>query len=475
MTSLLDRYAGLSGDAAAFREVCGQPLPETGWMPGERLPLLGAFPLDGAVPLPWTQQSFRFPSRSAAFGLHFLTGGLLLQEEAAMTAVRALDPQPGDRVLDLCAAPGNKTVQLVEAVGPTGWVVANDVSASRLNILHGLADRFGMDRLSITVHDGASFPERDVAPGMPLQFDRVLADVPCSCEGTCRTHPDVLDPSSHHRRPGLPDLQEALLRKAIRLTRPGGVILYATCTFAPEENEGVVARVLEEAETGQDVTLEPIALHGFVTREGLDSWNGHTWPADMNRSAQIWPQDNDTGGFFLARLRKNGSPETLRPPWPAVETEPLDGSAAPWNAYALDPAWLACRAEVGGGLRTRIVGRPAPLLPLNVASDGMTGLNRKGREPRLSSDLARWAAPYASAGVAELAPEDVLPFLMGLDTAPVALIPPAARTRFALVRSSGMGLGLGHVGKNGRLASLFPKHAAGLAVRPWLDGLSTRD
>ena len=476
MSRVLDRYASLSGDAAAFREACHRPLPTTGWVPQARLPLLDAFPLVGAQPLDWHEQGFRFGSRTTAFGLHFLTGGLLLQEEAAMSAVRALDPQPGERILDLCAAPGNKTVQLADAVGPDGWVVANDVSASRLEILRGMTDRFGLDRVTMTVHDGASFPEREILPGVPLQFDRVLADVPCSCEGTCRMHPEVLESTSSHRRDALPNLQESLLRKAIRLTRPGGVILYATCTFAPEENESVVARVLLSPESGQDVSLEPISIPGLKTGPGFASWEGHTWPTELERCARIWPQDNDTGGFFLARLRKQGSPESRMPSWASEATVPLDGSVAPWNAYGLEPAWLSARGEQGAdSRRSRVVGLNAPSFPLNVVSEGMNGLNRKGREPRFSSDLARWVAPHASTGVAELASEDIIPFLAGTSCRPTSLVAPQARTRFALVRSAGLGLGLGHVERDGQMSSLSPKHAAGLEVRPWLESLGQQD
>ncbi|MDA0378373.1 MAG: RsmB/NOP family class I SAM-dependent RNA methyltransferase [Bacteroidetes bacterium] len=472
MSTLLDRYAALSGDAAAFRDACGRPLPETGWIPLARRRLLDVLPLDGASALPWNDGGFRFPHRSVMFGVQFLTGGLLIQEEAAMAAVSALDPRPGERILDLCAAPGNKTVQLADAVGADGWVVANDVSAARLTILRGLADRFGLTRLTITVHDGASFPEREVCPGQLLQFDRVLVDVPCSCEGTCRSHPRVLSPGNQ-RKPSLPVLQESLLRKAIRLTRPGGVILYATCTFAPEENEAVVARTLQQPEPGQDVDIEPVHLPGLTLGPGLDAWQGQHWPTDLRRCARIWPQQNDTGGFFLARLRKNGSPEYRMPPWPDRPVAPLNRLDTPWSAYDVDTEWMDQRAELPtDSRRSRVVGLPAPLLPLNVLTEGMTGLNRKGCEPRLSTDLARCAAPVAAAGVAELDPADIIGFLKGERLKPSSLILPKARTRLALVRSGPLGLGLAEVECNGDLQSLFPRHAAGLEVGPWLDSLA---
>ena len=418
----------------------------------------------------WTVNSFRVERRDAAFGVHFLTGGLLIQEEAAMTAVEALNLKPGERVLDLCAAPGNKTVQLAHAVGSQGWVVANDVSSTRLQVLRAAADRFGLANLSICVHDGTSFPERILSDGRPLLFDAVLADVPCSCEGTCRKHPDVLDASNAVRARSLPGLQVSLLRKAIRLTRPGGRIMYSTCTFSPAENEAVIDAILKDPEKGQEVILEPIHLPELVTSAGLDRWNEIRFSDDMHRCVRLWPHQNDTGGFFLALLRKAG--DSILEPWPSAELDAVDPATLPWSAHDFSTDWLRGHGLLSSGNKAnRWVASPSPDLPLNVLSVGTAGLNLKSSTPRFSSSLALHAAPHAHSGLAHLARNQILPFLQREPIEQPDLTPPSARTRIVLVLSGDIPLGIGRVAENGQLHSHFPTHAAGLPVHDWLSKL----
>ncbi len=410
--------------------------------------------------------------RDMAFGIHFLTGGLLIQEEAAMMAVAALQPQPGDRVLDLCAAPGNKSVQLADAVGPNGWVVANDVSSARLNVLRGMADRFALPNLSITVHDGASFPDR-AHPGtdIPIRFDATLVDVPCSCEGTSRKNPSVLSRSGDARRDALPSLQESLLRRAIHLTRPGGRILYATCTFAPEENEMVVNRVLDAPLPGDEVRVLPISIPGTTLDPGITRWGSHVLDQTLEQTARIWPDRNDTGGFYLALLQKSGD-STANHDWPTPSNDSLDASSLPWSAYDLPDSFLKSHCQEGISQKhTRLATLLRPDIPFNEIAVGMSGVNLKSREPRPTSSLASYLAPAARAGVSELAPAACVPFLCRETVEPLELLPPSDRTRYVLVRSGKLALGLGHVDPQGRIESLFPAHLAGLPVKQWLERL----
>lgn len=437
----------------------------------------------------WTSEGFRVDRKDAPFGAHFLLGGLLIQEEAAMMAVKALDPQPGEFVLDLCAAPGNKSVQLAHAVGPTGWVVANDVSAARLQVLRGLADRFRLPNLSLVVHDGASFPLRPADRSEhPIRFDAVLADVPCSCEGTCRKNTSVFERMNDQRTASLPELQESLLRRAIELTKPGGRILYATCTFAPEENEMVIQRVLDRPDPENAVVIEPIQIPGAALDEGLTSWMDTVFAPEMQHAVRIWPHRNDTGGFFFALLRKEPSDGSTSHASFAAEApssidhsdvpgsiapSPLRASEMPWAAYDVPPDFLVGHAsERSGSKHERMIGAHRPRLPFNEIAVGFSGINLKSREPRPSSTLAGYLALQARAGVAEIAPEDVVRFLSRAIVTPVSLIPPAERTRYVLVRSGALAIGLGHIDASGRLESLFPRHMAGLPVAEWLSGLS---
>ncbi|MEL7061519.1 MAG: RNA methyltransferase, partial [Acidobacteriota bacterium] len=145
------------------------------------------------------------------------------------------------------------------------------------------------------VADGANLP---TTLG---HFDRVVVDVPCSCEGTSRKHPGLLDrPAAEHAR--YRGRQRALLRKAVQLTRPGGRLVYSTCTYAPEENEEIVAAALTEA-AGElrVVPLEPASLRAAP---GLDRWQGRDLPIELRGALRVWPHHNDTGGFFVALLEK---------------------------------------------------------------------------------------------------------------------------------------------------------------------------
>lgn len=425
-------------------------------------------PTSGLLPLDWTDHGFRIDSKDAAFGVHFLLGGLLIQEEAAMMAVSVLAPAPGERILDLCAAPGNKTVQLAAAVGTNGCVVANDVSESRLQVLRGLVDRFSLANVQITVHDGASYPERVFEENQQaLQFDATLVDVPCSCEGTCRKNPAVMTRRGDARRDALPHLQEALLRRAIRLTRPGGRILYATCTFAPEENEEVVDRVLSKPEIGHEVSLEPINIPGVELDPGIAFWNGRHFDSALTRSARVWPHRNNTGGFYLALLRKADTAE--RTLWPTTSSRGLPGNEFPWTVYELDHAFRArFTTRPSGRKHNRLISSGMPELPFNVISEGMSGLNLKSDYPRPSSSLAAFLAPHAGAGVADISKTDILPFLHRETISPQRILPPADRSRYVLVRSGAISLGLGHVDRSGQIESLFPSQMAGLPVRDWL-------
>ncbi len=221
-------------------------------------------------------------------------GLLYVQQASTAVAAPALDPRPGDRVLDLCAAPGGKTSHLADLLEDTGCVVANDVSEGRIRGLLGNLYRLGHTNVLVTASDGRRFPEDAL-------FDRVLVDAPCTGEGTLRRRGG--DPPEQSR--GFLDFvtsaQDELLRKAIRVTRPGGTILYVTCTFAPEENEAVVDAVLAD----EPVTLEALDLP-IPHAPGITSFEGRSFRPELEGAARIYPHHLDSGGLFLARLRKEG-------------------------------------------------------------------------------------------------------------------------------------------------------------------------
>lgn len=252
----------------------------------------------GGRPLPWCDEAWLLPPgliRAIQQTEAWQRGALHIQSPSSIAATVALDPQPGDSVLDLCAAPGSKASHIAARIGD-GHLVANDLSRSR-----GFKLRAVLERLGATADVWTGAGER-VGHRHPEAFDRVLADVPCSGEG--RFHAD--DPASFAGwTPGkvkrLASLQKALLHSAIDAVRPGGVVLYSTCTLSPAENEGVLARALKRY--GERIELQelPVDLPGAIP--ALSAWRGKAWPAEIARARRLLPGP-DGDGFFLARIRK---------------------------------------------------------------------------------------------------------------------------------------------------------------------------
>jgi 16S rRNA (cytosine967-C5)-methyltransferase len=216
----------------------------------------------------------------------FAEGRLSVQDAAAELAVELLDPQPRERILDACAAPGGKTGHVLECVGGQAEVVALDVSAARLGRVRDNLARLG-------VH--ARVTEGDVTQpagwwdGQP--FDRVLLDVPCSATGVIRRHPDIKVLRRARDIPALAKRQAAMLRSAWRLVRPGGTLLYTSCSALDAENGGQVSAFLESSREAQDVTGE----------------RAPGWPArgpGAGPGYRVHAGETDVDGFYYACLLK---------------------------------------------------------------------------------------------------------------------------------------------------------------------------
>lgn len=301
--AFFQRYAPIIDDWAAFAHYATNPLPATAWTNTLRTTPRALDERVKANPIPWYPGAFRFEEGvKPSVLLPYLAGCYSIQEEAAMLPVALLNPQPGERVLDLCAAPGNKTVQMAVRMQSSGLVVANDRSRARLGILRRSISRLGLTNIALTVYDATSYT------GQPESFDRVLADVPCSGEGTIRRYNKNTPFISDGRRTKLRNIQSSILKRAITLCRPGGLIAYATCTFAPEENEAVVSEALQNHEGL--VSMEEVAIEGLKTAPGITSWEGQAFDPSLHLAHRIWPHQNDTGGFFVALLRKHGSDQS---------------------------------------------------------------------------------------------------------------------------------------------------------------------
>lgn len=301
--SPLDRYRAIIDDWDAFIAALRRPLPNCIWSNTLRIAseslreLLSREGFD-AEPLASCPDAFRTPTGFRP-GRHwgFHAGLYRVQDAASMLPVALLDPKPGERVLDLCAAPGGKTAQIAIRMNNSGTLVANDLNIRRLQLVHQTLERFGIVNVSTTNCDGSNYPP---AAG---QFDRILVDAPCSCEGTARRQPGILDRVGPHVSARMSGVQRALLKKAVQLCRAGGRIVYATCTFAPEENEAVVDAVLNEY--GADVvSVVPARVDGFRWSPALTEWQSRRFDDAMRHALRVWPHQNDSGGFFVAVLEK---------------------------------------------------------------------------------------------------------------------------------------------------------------------------
>lgn len=298
-----ERYRPLIDDWEAFCEALSRPLPTCVWTNTLRTSperLVDWMRQGGFCPEPisWYPGAFRLAADiSPGNRVEYVAGLYHVQEEVSLIPPVLLDVSADERVLDLCAAPGNKTAQLAVAMDNRGTLVANDRNVYRLRALRRVIDRLGVVNTSVTAYDGANFPRESG------EFDKVLVDVPCSCEGTSRKNPAALEQASDESRSRLAGTQRALLRQAVRRCRPGGRIVYSTCTFAPEENELVVADLLEEF--GADtLRLLPARVPGLESSPGITRWNERILPEELAGTMRIWPHQNDTGGFFVALLEK---------------------------------------------------------------------------------------------------------------------------------------------------------------------------
>ena len=228
-------------------------------------------------------------------------GLFYIQQVSSGLAAPILAVSSGEKILDMCAAPGGKTTHVADLMGDLGCIVAVDRNDDRIRALLGNLYRTVHPNVLVVSGDGRDLPEGAL-------FDRVLVDVPCSAEGTIRRKRGNKRPQRKNFQEEITRRQESLLRKAIALTRPGGTVLYSTCTFAPEENEAVVNSVLQDS----PVVLDPIEVCVPHT-QGLTSFEGQHYDTSLEGACRIYPHHLDSGGLFLAKLsRLNGDVDNTR-------------------------------------------------------------------------------------------------------------------------------------------------------------------
>ncbi len=227
--------------------------------------------------------------------IEHLLGYYYVQEISSMLSAIALDPKPGELVLDICASPGSKTTQMGALMEAKGTIIANDVKLDRVVILAANLERAGVTNAVITRNDGVQLCQRLAKEG--FRFHKILLDAPCSGEGTLRSSPKTFLMWNVKMVDKLSRMQKKLLATALSCLEVGGTLVYSTCTHSPEENEGVVDFALRNF----PVSVERVTLP-LKCRPGVREWKGEQFAADVEKTCRVYPHDNDSEGFFVAKL-----------------------------------------------------------------------------------------------------------------------------------------------------------------------------
>ncbi len=283
--------------------------------------------------VPWTQEGFYYSAADRPGKHPWHEAGLYyIQEPSAMATGALAGAVPGERVLDLCAAPGGKTTHLAASMKGEGLLVSNEIHPARSKILSSNVERMGISNAVVTNET----PER-LAEKFPAFFDRIVVDAPCSGEGMFRKEEQALLQWSPENVKICVERQRGILEQAARMLGPGGVLIYSTCTFAPEEDEGSIAAFL--------CAHPEFSVKKTTVREGLDAgrpewaeyWSG---PAEKTFSAEIldqlkdtfrlWPHRLEGEGHYVALLQKAGG----ICPDGAADTDSLAESAPERESYS---------------------------------------------------------------------------------------------------------------------------------------------
>lgn len=295
----LRRYESIVPDFEAFLEALRRPLPTTVRVNTIRATterVLTAFEEASirAERTDWNDRLLEIGTEKPGNTWPYVHGWIHGQEAVSTIPPLVLDPDPGETVWAAAAAPGGKATQLAALMDDRGLVIANDDNLGRLSALRANADRLGVTAMAVTNQDARNYSFA------PFDFDAVdhaLVDAPCTCEGTIRKNPDAIDDAGPGASRHLAAVQRDILVRAIDATRPGGSVVYSTCTFAPEENEAVVDAALA-ARDARVVDFES----PLPAEPGIESWDGESFDASLRRTKRFYPHLTDTGGFYVAKL-----------------------------------------------------------------------------------------------------------------------------------------------------------------------------
>ncbi len=410
--------------------------------------------------MPFSRGKAEGEVKSALAALHE-TGRLTRQEAVSMLPVLALDPKPGEYILDLCASPGSKTSQIAEHLNDSGVVVANEIVRGRVNLLVSNMQRHRSRSNIIVNHDARHFPK------VPeFGYDRILVDAPCTGTGTTRKNPHVWSRWKPSGGRSMQKLQIDILSRATKLVKSGGRVVYSTCSLDPIENEAVVAEVLRN-----DPSLKLISAHDLIPKlpasEGMTQWPVLSDECSIVQNEQeednflspsekeiidalplcmrVWNDESTAGGFFLAVIEKKSSVETESNSQVnrelTEEEAPVDNEDVPqpissetrtileeelgdlpddlwvrgkkvlWSTSEANEIWSSERSRRGG--RIRIPGRR--WRPLKVVYLGLEAIHlRRGEFERVVGSAAKKFADRIEKGCTEV-PSKVIDSLLSGD------------------------------------------------------------
>ena len=410
--------------------------------------------------MPFSRGKAEGEVKSALAALHE-TGRLTRQEAVSMLPVLALDPKPGEYILDLCASPGSKTSQIAEHLNDSGVVVANEIVRGRVNLLVSNMQRHRSRSNIIVNHDARHFPK------IPeFGYDRILVDAPCTGTGTTRKNPHVWSRWKPSGGRSMQKLQIDILSRATKLVKSGGRVVYSTCSLDPIENEAVVAEVLRN-----DPSLKLISAHDLIPKlpasEGMTQWPVLSDECSIVQNEQeednflspsekeiidalplcmrVWNDESTAGGFFLAVIEKKSSVETESNSQVnrelTEEEAPVDNEDVPqpissetrtileeelgdlpddlwvrgkkvlWSTSEANEIWSSERSRRGG--RIRIPGRR--WRPLKVVYLGLEAIHlRRGEFERVVGSAAKKFADRIEKGCTEV-PSKVIDSLLSGD------------------------------------------------------------
>lgn len=245
--------------------------------------------LEGSNPVPWMKGFYFLDENDDRKETEFI------MDSASFAPVIALDPKPGERIMDMAAAPGMKTFLMSRIMENRGEIVACEVDRNRIMRLRNNLRKFNCNICSTVRCDASRYKIKSDEE----KFDKILLDAPCSGEGMVTKQKKLFKIWSEKRILRLQKIQKRLIKHGFELLKENGILVYSTCTFAPEENEEVVEWLIENFNAEPEKIEIPYMNH----KNGIEKWRGKEFP-NHSKFIRIWPYQNNTNGMFVARIRK---------------------------------------------------------------------------------------------------------------------------------------------------------------------------